>query len=77
MTNLTTLTPGAARVLDALRAHIEHNERGEEWGTVYLDNAKPADMSVKSFRSFLASLSQAGLYRVVDGYAWGSVKAAN
>lgn len=47
-----------------------------KWGVVYLDNAKPRDMSQASFRSYLATLSGAGLYKVQDGYAWGLVRIA-
>lgn len=74
----TALPPKTAEVLAALRAHIE--DRGfikpGSWGMIYLDNARPADMSDKSFRSHLGALSKAGLYKVVDGWAWGQVKMA-
>ena len=59
-------------VLAALRAHAEDKTPGE-WGDVYLDNAKPADMSHRSFRSHLAALSKRGFYKPIDGYAWGAV----
>jgi hypothetical protein len=59
-------------VLHALRSKAEYAEG--DWGTVYLDNARPSGMSDKSFRSYLAALSKEGLYKVVDGYAWGSVR---
>lgn len=61
------------KVLTALRQASETDD-GEGWRMVYLDNARPAGMSDKSFRSYLAKLSQHGLYRVIDGYAFGSVK---
>ena len=60
------------KVLECLRKASEADD-GDGWRTVYLDNARPAGMSDKSFRSYLAKLSQHGLYRVVDGYAFGSV----
>jgi hypothetical protein len=67
------MTPATMRVLTALRQASESDD-GNGWRSVYLDNARPAGMSNKSFRSYLAKLSQHGLYRVIDGYAFGSVK---
>lgn len=67
------LSPATAQVLAALRANAEGcTENG--WRNVYLDNALPAGMSDKSFRSHLAALSKVGLYRPIDGYAFGDVK---
>lgn len=75
--NATALSPKTAEVLAALRAHTEDRPVAPgTWGMIYLDNARPADMSDKSFRSHLAVLSKAGLYKVVDGWAWGQVKMA-
>ena len=62
------LSPATAQVLALLRENTESS------GHVYLDNARPDGMSDKSFRSHLAALSKAGLYRPIDGYAWGEVK---
>jgi hypothetical protein len=67
-----TIGPETKRVLDALRAHIEYNE-DNTWGVVYLDNARPKDMKPATFRSYLAKLSQHGLYQPLDGYAFGKV----
>lgn len=67
------LSKETKEVLNALRANVES---GGEWGSVYLDNAHPAGMNDKQFRACLAVLSKAGLYRVVDGYAFGDVKMA-
>jgi hypothetical protein len=61
-------------VLEALRANTEGNTDG--WLMVYLDNAKPAGMSYHAFAGHLGALEKAGLYRPVDGYAFGEVKAA-
>lgn len=65
-----------ATVLASLRRNKEYTEefKGIEWGMVYLDNARPAGMSDKSFRSYLAALSKKGLYEVEDGFAWGRVR---
>lgn len=69
-----TLSPTSAAVLAALRVHAE-GDLDDGWATVYLDNASSSlTLSAKSFRSALAILSREGLYRVVDGYAWGKVK---
>jgi hypothetical protein len=67
------------QVLQALREHYESDETGKDgskWGLIYLDNAWAAleGMSANQFRSHLAQLSKQGLYKVVDGYAWGCVK---
>lgn len=64
------------QVLAALRDSMESNNRNRDWGMVYLDNARAclAGMSAASFRSYLSSLSVDGLYRTVDGYAWGEVR---
>ncbi len=61
-----------AVVINALRANVENVSDG--WGEVYLDNARPAWMSDKTFRACLSSLSKSNAYRVIDGYAWGKVK---
>ena len=59
------------QVLANLRNNAENVDNG--WGDVYLDNAING-MNDKEFRACLASLSKQGLYKVVDGYAWGRVK---
>lgn len=61
-----------AQVLISLRKHAETIENG--WGEVYLDNARVADINDKQFRACLASLSERGQYRVIDGFAFGRVK---
>lgn len=60
-------------ILTALREGHE-SESAEGWLMVYLDNVRPDGMSDKSFRSHLAALSKQGLYRPVDGWAWGEVR---
>lgn len=75
--NLSTET---TTVLNNLRKHIECEitaKDGSKWGSVYLDNGKPDGMSDKTFRAILATLSKAGYYKVVDGYAFGDVKLEN
>lgn len=65
--------PETTAVLESLRKKSESDE-GDGWKMVYLDNAIPTGMPAKTFRSYLAKLSQHGLYEVVDGFAWGRVK---
>lgn len=65
------------QVLESLRRHVEYKSPNEVWGSVYLDNARIAGINEKQFRAILASLSKQGLYKVVDGYAWGDVKIAD
>lgn len=67
------LSQDAQTVLANLRAHHEGQQTGKGWGMIYLDNARHG-MPTNKFRAQLAVLSKAGLYRVVDGYAWGEVK---
>src|ERR1700730_14217364 len=63
----------ASAVLQELRKAAE-GQQDEDWSDVYLDNARPSGMSERAFRSCLAALSRQGVYRVIDGYAWGKVK---
>ena len=47
---------------------------GEEWGCVYLDNARLDGQSAAQFRAHLAALAKQGLYKVIDGECFGAVK---
>jgi len=67
-----TPTNHSAIVLESLRLHVEN--RDGDWGDVYLDNARPSGMSETAFRAVLAALSRKGLYKPIDGYAWGRVQ---
>lgn len=73
---MTTLNDNAQKVLSNLRANTESTETrdGVVWGSVYLDNARPSGMSDKVFRAALSQLAKAGLYKVIDGYAFGDVR---
>lgn len=71
-----SLGPETTIVLEALRKASE-NDGEPGWRDVYLDNARslvPVYMTANTFRSYLAKLSQHGLYRPLDGYAFGTVK---
>lgn len=68
------MNANVSKVLISLRDHAERDEVSPGWKHVYLDNARPKDMNDKQFRACLAALSKMGVYKVVDGYAWGAVK---
>lgn len=67
------MTTNVQLVLESLRKNTEYDV-GNGWYGVYLDNARIKGISDKEFRACLASLSKQGLYKVVDGYAFGEVK---
>lgn len=70
------LSPRTQAVYDALWAARDKGDSGAgTFHLVYLDNAKPADMSATAFAGHLGALEKAGQYKVEDGYAWGLVKA--
>lgn len=74
---MSNLSQDAQTVLNNLRNHSEGttltDKNGVKWVSVYLDNARHG-MDKNKFRAQLAVLAKAGLYRVVDGYAWGDVR---
>lgn len=76
-TNEQNLTPAEVEALEALRTNCEATSvieaNGTEWRDVYLDNAKPAGRDGHAWAAVLGSLQKKGLYRIVDGWAWGSV----
>lgn len=76
---MTALSTKTAEVLAALRANTEGVETktsdGRTFHSVYLDNARPAGMSPRAFAGHLSALAAAGLYKEVDGFAWGDVLA--
>lgn len=67
------LTPKTTEVLTALRHAAEGSlDRGAR--DVYLDNASASlGMTANQFAGHLSALEAAGLYKVVDGFAWGRV----
>lgn len=68
-----TQTDRVNRILQALRAAAE-SDAAPGWRDVYLDNARPSDLNDKQFRAALVSLSKRGLYKPLDGYAFGMVR---
>jgi hypothetical protein len=63
------------KVLANLRAHVKSSDG--EWVKVYLDNARPSRMTPGSYACHLSALIRAGLYRPLDGFAWGLVRMAD
>lgn len=55
------LSTASLEILAALRKEVE-SVRGD-FGAVYLDNARPADMTAHQFAGHLSALEAAGLYR--------------
>ncbi|BAQ44385.1 hypothetical protein [Methylobacterium aquaticum] len=74
---IAALPAGTAAVYRALLASTEGGEeidtQGRRWGAAYLDNARLAGMSAHTFAACLSVLAGAGLYRVLDGDAFGLV----
>jgi hypothetical protein len=60
------MTINEQRVLEALRAQSEWEDKG--WGCVYLDNAKDcvSDLSRRQFAGYLSALEAKELYRTGD-----------
>lgn len=72
-----TLSNEATQILNALRSYGEsttEHSNGEVWASVYLDNARPNNMTANQFAGYLSALQTAGFYKPVDGYAFGEVK---
>ncbi len=63
----------AKELLKNLRDSMEGQVDSNGFVMVYLDNARKG-MNINQFRANLAVLANHGLYKVVDGYAWGAVK---
>lgn len=66
------ISPKAVDVLARLRAFHEYKDP-DGFGVVYLDNAKPVDLNPHQYAGYLAALEAEGLYKPVDGFAWGKV----
>lgn len=68
----TELSQDAAKLLNELRAHAESDD-GDGFWTVYLDNCNHG-FSGKKLSGLFGALAKAGLYKELDGYAFGRVK---
>jgi hypothetical protein len=73
---MTNLSNQAAEILANLRKSVESTEtRADgEWGSVYLDNARPDGVSNRSFAGYLSALENAGLYESQGDDFFGLVK---
>jgi len=62
-------------VLASLRANVEGRmtRNGQEWGQVYLDNAKPDGMNRHQFAGYLSALTERGLYKAQGDDCFGDV----
>lgn len=69
---MTVLSQQAESLYNRLKSYAESEVR-DGWFSVYLDNAKPDDMSGSQFAGYLSALQQAGLYKQIDG-CFGMVK---
>ena len=65
------LTEREAKVYNAMSKSYDYEVDG--WAYIYLDNARPADMSAHQFAAILSSLTQKGLYEPVGDNFFGLV----
>lgn len=73
------LSVTAKLLLVTLRACAEQEQErpdGTRWGLVYLDNARPDDMSARAFAGYLSALDKAELYQSLNDDCFGLVKLA-
>jgi len=70
------MSPKTAEVLAALRRKQEGItiRDGASWGIVYLDNAKPREMTPRQFAGHLSVLQRAGLYISGEDDCFGDVR---
>jgi hypothetical protein len=68
--NLTTLE---SQIYTALCNNTE-GCNNDGWMTVYLDNARPSDVTARQFASILGSLQKKGLYRSDSDDFFGKVR---
>ena len=67
------LSHKAEHLLERLVTAADRSTNNDGWCDVYIDNAKPDDMTPRQFAWHLSSLSRAGFYKPIDNYAWGQV----
>lgn len=74
---MIALSRPAFQLLADLRAHSEGcddvERDGIAWRNVYLDNVPRRGLTPRQFAWHLSQLSHVGLYRPIDGDAWGDV----
>ena len=62
-----------AQTLASLRNEVEV-QMNDQWGQVYLDNARLQGQSVHEFRAHLSALSRQGLYKPEGDDTFGYVR---
>jgi hypothetical protein len=62
-----------AETLASLRSQVEVH-MNDQWGQVYLDNARLQGQSVHEFRAHLSALSRQGLYKPEGDDCFGYVR---
>ena len=71
------MTPIEEICYEALLKHTEGGQityvNGSVWETVYIDNARPKDLSPRAWAGYLSRLKDKGLYKKIDGH-FGEVK---
>jgi hypothetical protein len=74
------MTPATQKVLSALRKtsaeYVDLRSDHSLWHGVYLDNAKPVDMSNRSWAGHLGVLEKMGLYCQANA-GFGEVKCSD
>lgn len=74
---MIALSKSAFQLLADLRANVEGTvetrANGVSWQNVYLDNVPRRGLTPRQFAWHLSQLSHVGLYRPIDGDAWGDV----
>lgn len=71
---MTTLSAQATEILNNLRSYAE-SEVEEGWFSVYLDNAKPGNITGQQYAGYLSALQQAGFYKQLNN-VFGLVRIA-
>ena len=69
------MTYTVEQTLASLRAEVEA-QMDDQWGQVYLDNARQTGQSVYEFRAHLSALSRQGLYKPEGDDCFGYVRFA-
>jgi len=70
------LSETAKLILVSMRACVEREFTIDDikWGLVYLDNARPDEMSAHEFAGYLSALTNADLYCSLSDDCFGWVK---
>jgi len=73
-----SLSPTALKIYEELLANQEGvtstRQDGSRWASVYLDNARPDNVTPRQFAGYLRALEGAGLYRSQEDNFFGDVR---